>query len=73
LGKNIEIEAYNPSHGKQMSPTAAEAAQLQARCGVFLHEGDVETYEVTVQNMMREIEGKQGYQDPDPRRQPAFH
>lgn len=40
-----------------MSPTAAEAAQLQASGSVFQHEGNVETYEVTVQNIMRDIEG----------------
>ncbi len=57
-GLNIEIDAsyYNTEHGKQMSPTAAEAAQLKATGSFFQHEGNVETYEVTVQNMMRDIE-----------------
>lgn len=56
-GKNIEIDGsfYNTAQGRSLSPTEAEKAQLRAAGNFFQFEGDQEMYEVTVQNLMREI------------------
>ncbi|MEZ5426614.1 MAG: M91 family zinc metallopeptidase [Pyrinomonadaceae bacterium] len=58
-GKNIEIDGsfYQTEMGKKLLPTAAEKAQWKAMGSYFQYEGNVEFYEVTVQNMMREIAG----------------
>lgn len=60
-GKNIEIDGsfYKTEMGKKLLPTAAEMAQYKATGNLFQHEGDVEMYEVTVQNMMRDISSNQ--------------
>jgi hypothetical protein len=57
-GKNIEIDGsfYNTEMGKKLIPTAAEMAQLTATGNIFQYEGNAEIYEVTIQNMMRDIE-----------------
>jgi hypothetical protein len=60
-GENIEIDGtfYNTDAGKQLIPNAAEMAQLQATGNFYMYEGNAETYEETVQNMMRDIEANQ--------------
>jgi hypothetical protein len=57
-GKNIEIDGsfYDTAFGKTMLPTAAEMAQLVAAGNFFKHEGNAEFFEVTIQNMLREID-----------------
>jgi len=57
-GQNIEIDGsyYNTPMGKSLLPNAAEMAQLRATGNFYQNEGDVEVYEVTIQNMLREIE-----------------
>ena len=42
--------------GKKLLPTTAEMAQLTATGNFYQWEGDAETYETTVQNMMRDIQ-----------------
>lgn len=60
-GKNIEIDGsfYKTEMGKRFLPNATEMAQLRATGNFFQYEGDVEFYEVTIQNMLREIDGNQ--------------
>jgi hypothetical protein len=57
-GNCIEIDGsyYDTPMGKSFLPTAAEMAQLQATGNYFQFEGNVEIFEVTIQNMLREIE-----------------
>ncbi|OAI47366.1 hypothetical protein AYO44_09665 [Planctomycetaceae bacterium SCGC AG-212-F19] len=57
-GKNIEIDAsfYTTAMGKSLAPTPAELAQFRATNNLFQNEGNVEVYEVTIQNMMRDID-----------------
>ena len=57
-GNNIEIDGsyYDTPMGKSFLPTPAEMAQLQATGNYFQFEGNVEIFEVTVQDMLREIE-----------------
>jgi len=57
-GQNIEIDGsyYNTPMGKSLLPTPAEMAMLRATGNFYQNEGDVEVYEVTIQNMLREIE-----------------
>jgi Effector protein len=56
-GKNIEIDGsfYNTAMGKSLLPSSSEMAQLQASGNFFQYEGNVEVFETTMQNMMREI------------------
>jgi hypothetical protein len=42
--------------GKRLAPSPAEMAKFRANNNLFQNEGNVEVYEVTVQNMMRYIE-----------------
>ena len=58
-GKNIEIDGsfYTTKHGQSLIPTAQERAQMMASGNPFAYEGNVEIYEVTIQNMLRQIAG----------------
>ena len=60
-GKNIEIDGsfYKTEMGKSLLPTPAEMDALKKANNFFQLEGDSEVYEVTVQNMMRDIESNQ--------------
>lgn len=60
-GKNIEIDGsfYNTEMGKNLSPTSVEMEGLKSAGNFFQYEGNVEIYETTVQNMMREIASDQ--------------
>lgn len=57
-GQNIQIDGsfYKTEMGKNLLPTSSEMVQYKATGNYFQHEGNVETYEETVQNMMRDIE-----------------
>jgi len=60
-GKNIEIDGsfYKTEMGKSLLPTPAEMDGFKKAGNFFQLEGDAEVYEVTVQNMMRDIEENQ--------------
>ena len=60
-GQNIEIDGtfYNTAAGQQLIPNAAEMAQLKATGNFYQYEGNADTYEETVQIMMRDIAGNQ--------------
>jgi hypothetical protein len=60
-GKNIEIDGsfYNTDMGKSLLPTPSEMDALKKAGNSFQYEGDAELYEITVQNMMREVEKNQ--------------
>jgi hypothetical protein len=57
-GNNIEIDGsfYTTAMGQSFMPTATEMATLKASRSYFQFEGDVETFEKTVQDMLRSIE-----------------
>jgi len=55
-GKNIEIDGSFYGRAGNLLPTAAEMAQLKATGNYYQFEGNVELFEETVQNMLREIE-----------------
>jgi hypothetical protein len=60
-GENIEIDGtfYSTAAGQQLIPNAVEMAQLKAAGNFYQYEGNADTYEETVQNMMRDIDGNQ--------------
>lgn len=58
-GKNIQIDAtfYTTEHGQSLIPTTRERQQMVATGNPFAYEGNVQIYEATIQNMMRQIAG----------------
>jgi Effector protein len=57
-GMKIEIDGsfYKTDQGKRQIPAPAEVARLKAANNMFQFEGNVDTFETTVQNMMRDIQ-----------------